>query len=312
MQMQTICNSGSDAMYKTKKAAIFLLALILAIPFFYGCKREAPSEISEPKKLTVAVTILPQEAFVKAVCGDLVNVLTIVPPGSSPESYEPTAMQMEEFAKADIYFTIGVPAEQSKSLFQAEKQKLVRLEEVVAKAYPDLTLEGAGRDPHIWLSLKRAVVMVKTIAEEMEKLDPEHAEVYAVNALSYITQLEELDNTIQNMFSYVQSDKRKFITYHPSFGYFANDYGLEMISLETEGREATAQDMQELIDYAKENGLKAIFTQKESDSRQPKAFAEEIGGEVITLDPLSSDYINNMKYMAEQIAGTMRWTVTMG
>lgn len=298
-------------MRKIKRAAVFLLAILTAVPLFYGCKKEQRNEISQPKKLTVAVTILPQEAFVKAVCGDLVNILTIVPPGSSPESYEPTTKQMEEFAKADIYFTIGVPAEQSKSLFQAEKKNLVKLEESVAKVYPDLTLKGAGRDPHIWLSPKRAVVMVKTIAEEMAKLDPEHAEVYSGNALAYITQLEELDNTIKNMFSYVQSDKRKFITYHPSFGYFAADYGLEMVAIETEGREATAQDLQNLIDFAKENGLKAIFSQKESDSRQPEAFAQEIGGEVIILDPLSNDYINNMKSMAEQIAGTMKWTVTM-
>ncbi len=298
-------------MNRLKKTAIFLLAFMITIPLLYGCKKEEQKSESVPEKLTVAVSILPQEAFVKAVCGDLVNILTIVPPGSSPESYEPTAKQMEDFAKADIYFTIGVPAEQSKSLFQAEKKNLVKLEDAVSKAYADLTLEDAGRDPHIWLSPKRAVVMVKTIAEEMEKLDPDNAEIYANNAFLYITQLEELDETIKNMFSYVQSDKRKFITFHPSFGYFADDYGLEMVSLETEGREATAQDLQNLIDYAKENGLKAIFTQKESDSRQPEAFAQEVGGKVIMLDPLSNDYINNMKYIAEQIAGTMEWTVTM-
>lgn len=298
-------------MKRLRRTAVLFLSFIITIPLLYGCEKNVQNEESTPEKLTVAVTILPQEAFVKAVCGDLVNVLTIVPPGSSPESYEPTAKQMEDFAKANIYFTIGVPAEQSKSLFQAEKKNLVKLEEVVSKAYPDLTLEGAGRDPHIWLSLKRAVVMVKTIAEEMEKLDPDNAEIYANNALSYITQLEQLDDTIQNMFSYVQSDKRKFITFHPAFGYFADDYGLEMVSLETEGREATAQDLQNLIDYAKENGLKVIFSQKESDSRQPEAFAQEVGGKVIILDPLSNDYINNMKYIAEQIAGTMEWTVTM-
>jgi zinc transport system substrate-binding protein len=295
-----------------KRLTVLLLTLIITIPLLYGCKKENQNnEESTPDKLIVAVTILPQEAFVKAICGDLVNVITIVPPGSSPESYEPTAKQMEDFAKASIYFTIGVPVEQSKSLFKAEKKNLVKLEDSVSKAYPDLTLEGAGRDPHIWLSPKRAVVMVKTISEEMAKLDPDHAEVYSENALAYITQLEELDTTISNMFSYVQSDKKKFITFHPAYGYFAADYGLEMHSLETEGREATAKDLQDLIDFAKQNDLKVMFSQKESDSRQPEAFTQEVGGEVIMLDPLSGDYINNIKYIAEQIAGTMKWTVTM-
>lgn len=283
-----------------------LLILFLSIPFIYGCKKDDTESDNGEKKLTVAVTILPQRAFVKAVCGELVNIITIVPPGGSPETYEPTAKQLEEFTDADIYFAIGVPLEQAKMIPRAGDTVVVKLDEKVASVYKDREFEEDERDPHNWLSPKRAVVMVKVIAEELGKLDPDNAETYNANAASYIEQLQQADTYIKGLFDAIDEEKRIFLVFHPAYGYLADDYGLTMYSLEEEGKEATVQDLQNLIDYAKEHNIKVLFTQAESGSSQPAAFVQEVGGKVVVLDPLSDDYINNIKYMAEQIAESMK------
>jgi len=92
------------------------------------------------------------------------------------------------------------------------------------------------------------------------------------------------------------------MVFHPAFGYFASDYELEMYSLEEEGKEATAKRLEELIDLARRENIKAIFYQSEVDASQSKAFAEEIGGKAIMLEPLAEDYIKNLEKMARLIA----------
>jgi len=285
-----------------KLTALFLM-FALSIPFINGCKKIENNSKSD--KLTVAVTILPEQDFVEAVCGDLVNVITIVPLGSSPESYEPTIQQIEEFASADVYFTIGVPCEKAKALSEPQNASVVKLEEKAEAVYADLKFSDDSRDPHIWLSPKRVIVMVNTIAEELSKLDAKNAETYNKNAASYIKNIQDMITYTQGLYKNITEENRVFLTFHPAYGYFADEFGLKMYSLEEEGKEATAQDLQNLIKFAKENNIKVLFSQAESDSAQPETFVAEVGGRVEILNPLSKDYINNMKYMAEKIAGAL-------
>ncbi|QGZ99221.1 metal ABC transporter solute-binding protein, Zn/Mn family [Dehalobacter restrictus] len=287
------------------------LTLILSLLVVTGCNsKEKAAETSEAagkatvQKPIIAVTIVPEQTFVEAVCGDLAEVITMVPPGNSPENYEPTPQEREKFSKASLYFSIGVPTEEANILLNVGDVKVVSLQKEVAAVYPERTFESGERDPHIWLSPKRAKVMVETIAREMGELDAANKETYAKNAAAYIAQLDELDQEITSALKDVQS--KKFIVYHPAFGYLADDYGLTMVALEQEGKEATAQHLQEIIDLAKKENIKAIFYQEEIDSSQSEAFAEEIGGKTIQLAPLAADYIGNLKKMAETMAEVMQ------
>ncbi len=285
-----------------RKLAMLFAIMFIALPFS-GCDKQSTQDKDE-SRLTVAVTILPQKAFVQAVGGDLVDIIAIVPAGGSPENYEPTARQLEQFAEADIYFTIGVPAEQAKILPELEGTVVVRLEEKAAEVYEYRFFEGDSRDPHSWLSVKRAIIMVETIAEELGILDPENKQAYSENAAEYVGSLREADEYAEQLFASV--DDGVFLVYHPAFGYFADDYGLTMYSLEEEGKEASPQDLQDMIDFAREKDIKVLFTQPESGATQPTVFADEVGGRVVTLDPLSEDYISNFKYIAEQIAEAIK------
>jgi len=278
-------------------------AMILSTMCLFGCSSEVKEKAVEEKPI-IAVSIVPEQTFVEAVCGDLVDIVTLVPSGSSPENYEPTAQEMEKFSDASLYFSIGVPTEEANILPNVGDVEVISLQDEVSAVYKDRTFESGERDPHIWLSPKRVKVMVEAIAREISELDPDNKETYEQNAADYIVQLDEVDQEIKDALVGVKS--KNFIVYHPAFGYIADDYGLKMYALEEEGKEATAQYLQDMIDLAKEENIKVIFYQEEIDSSQSEAFAEEIGGKTIQLAPLAAEYIDNLKNMAQTMVEVMQ------
>lgn len=283
-----------------------LVVLLVAHLMLTGCSTESslgPEIINE--KPIIAVSIAPQKTFVEAVAGDLVEVVTVLPPGASHESYDPSPQEMELLNQASLYFTIGVGVEDAQILPNLSNEiPVVSLEEEVASVYSMRTFGSGEPDPHIWLSPKRVKVMIEVISQELAKADPSHEAFYRENATKYLEQLDQVDEQIEQALKGV--DNRKFMVYHPAFGYLAEDYGLEMYSLEEEGKEATAKHLQEMVDLAKEENIKVLFYQEEIDSKQSEAFAEEIGAETIQLSPLAADYIDNLKRMANLMAEAMQ------
>lgn len=287
--------------------AVLLFAFCLIL--LSGCTGERGSDSGEPadsaaEKPVIAVTIVPEETFVKAVCGDMAEVITMVPPGYNPENYEPAPAEMELLSNAALYFSIGVPVEESYILENVGDVKVISLHEEVALVYPERTFDSGDRDAHIWLSPKRVKAMVQIIAREMSELDPDNASFYSANAEAYILELDELDWKIKSALENIQN--RKFIVFHPAFGYFADDYGLQMYALEEDGKEATAQHLQDMIDLAEAENIKVIFYQEEIDSSQSQAFAEEIGGNTMQLSPLAADYIDSYLRMVQLMAEVMQ------
>lgn len=281
-----------------RTAKIFVLLFIVVITFVSStaCQVGGKSD-----KISVAVSIIPEATFVKAVAGELVDVVTMIPPGNSPANYSPSPKELTKFSDSSIYFAMGVPADMTNILAKAEEInpdiKVVKLFAEVNKVYPDREFSLGKRDPHIWLSPKRAKVMVRVIARELAEIDEKNRDIYQKNAGEYINKLNELDNEISNSLSKLKD--KTFIVYHPAFGCFADDYGLEMLAIEEEGKEATPRRVQEIIDMARKKNIKAIFYQAEIDSRQSQAIAEEVGGKTIQVDPLAADYIRNLQKTAE-------------
>lgn len=277
-----------------------LLTLITTCLILVSCSKEKTTYTEVSGKLAVAVSIVPQETFVKAVAGDLVEVVTMIPSGQSPENFQPTPDLLEKFSKSKIYFSIGVPTESSSIIPKAKdlnsSLKIINLDNEVAKVYPDREFAPGKRDPHIWLSPKRTKVMINIIKEELSKIDPKNKSIYEKNANEYMKKLDKVDNDIK--LSLTNLKNKSIIVYHPAFGYFCDDYGLNMIALEEEGKESSPQDLQKIIDMAKEKEIKTIFYQAEIDSKQSKTFADEIGGKTELIAPLSPDYIKNLEKIA--------------
>ncbi len=281
---------------------LFIAFIIVCLLFgLCGCEK---SEVKDNNKKIIAVSIVPQATFVEAVCGENFEIITLIPTGASPETYELTTNEMKKLSKSDIYFSIGVPVEESSILpVINEKTKVIALHETVAQSYPDLTEDG-GRDPHIWLSPKRVKIMINKIAEELCTIDSQNESLYMENAEKYIDNIDDADRHIKALLD--GKEGCSFITFHPSFGYFADEYQLTQYALEEHGKEATAKRLIEMADLARQKGIKVIFYQAEASSRQAKAFAEEIGGKAISLEPLSADYIGNLNRMAKALSDAVK------
>lgn len=277
------------------------------------------------EKLVVAVGIVPLAAFVEAVAGELAEVVTMVPPGNNPETFQPSMTQMMALSDAAVYFSLDLPTETASILPKLgdfnDSILLVDLVEDLAAAYPLLASahdhdhdhvdadeekhrvdDDEEYDHHLWLSPRRAVVMVKSIADTLSALDEENRGTYQANAQSYIAELEALDAELTGILEKLEN--RTFIIYHAAYAYFADDYGLEMVGVEIEGKQASAADLQAVISLAHDRGIKTVFYQQEFDSSQARTIADEIGGTVLEVSPLSKDYMGALRSIAQALADT--------
>ena len=299
-----------------KKYVIGLLVVVLVL--LGGCSEsKAVDDNLDDKIIKVGVSIVPQETFVKAVGGDKVSVVTMIPPGTSPANYGPTPKEMASLEDADLYFAIGVNAEIENILPTVEENesiKVIHLSDEIENVYPARFFGESsheedeheedehnhdGRDPHIWMSPKRVIEMIKVIERELALNDPDNEEFYEKNMNEYIKKLEEVDLNVKDMVA--KSENKTFIIYHPSLGYFSDDYGLKMVSIENDGKEGTIDDLKEVVDLSKAEKIKKVIYQSEFDSKQAEILAGEIDGEAVMIAPLSSDYIDNLKKIAEVV-----------
>lgn len=316
----------------------------MASALFTACtpKNDENSNVDIDKELEkevpiVAVSILPEANFVSEVAGDLVDVVTMIPPGNSPANYQPTPKQMEKFSEAKIYFTIGVGAEaaiEPKAKELNKEMKFIGLDDVVEAVYParyfseadaheheteihdehehdeheaevhgehsdenDHSHDVGGKDPHIWMSPKRVQIMVDSIKDELINIDPDHKTAYETNASAYLEELKALDQAILKKTESLTN--RSFVVYHPSLGYFADDYDLKMVTIESDGKKATVDQLAQVIDFAKDNDIKAILYQNEFDPTQAQTVANEIGGKAMQIDPLAYEYLDQMTKLAK-------------
>ena len=305
---------------KRKQVIVFGTILLFSASLFGLSACGSAAEVKSGSKITVAVSVVPEATFVAKVAGDLVDIVTIIPSGNSPANYQPTTIEMQALSDAAVYFVMQVPTEEANILPKVTDFNsdilLVNLRDAVSAVYPlretsdhhhdedeeevkdhEATLSV---DPHIWLSPRRVIVMVETIRDTLCEMDPENADIYTQNAAAYIEELNALDADIAGIVSGM--DTKAFMIYHGAYGYFADDYGLEMISLEVDGKAASATVMAEAIEHAKEENIKHIFYQDEFDDNQAKTVAEEIGGTVVETRPLASDYIAALTEFADALA----------
>ncbi|MBR6510466.1 MAG: zinc ABC transporter substrate-binding protein [Clostridia bacterium] len=280
-----------------RKILSFLLIVILIFSLS-ACSENSMSDREE--KRVIAVSILPIAGIIKEVCGDDFEIIAVIAEGASPETYDPSPELIKKLQNAEVYFAIGISAEDKilKS-FVSEKTKIIKLQEEVSKKYSDLKI-GNSRDPHIWLSVKRAVIITEKIAEVLSEINFENSQKYIENSKNYTKKLNLLDKEIKELIN--SKNGKDFIAVHPAFGYFAEDYSLNMTVLEQDGKSPSPKDLVKLVDFAKKRNIKTVFYQVQDGVFEAESFAEEIGGKAVCLDPLGYDYENNLKDIAIKIA----------
>jgi len=259
--------------------------------------------------INVAVSILPQKYLVERIGGDRVKVVVMVKPGLNPETYEPTPRQMASVHDAELYFRIGVPFEQAWMESITKLNRRLRVIECCRDLFATSPYAHAHAradhhanhdlDAHVWTSPRNARLIAGQIRSVLVEADPAHREIYERNFRDFVAELDELDHSIRTQLAGLEN--RTLLVSHPSWGYFADAYGLEQIAIERNGGEVRAREMARLIELARERNIRAVYVQKQHNVASAEVIAREINAEVIELDPLAEDYIDNLRRVTRAI-----------
>lgn len=145
--------------------------------------------------------------------------------------------------------------------------------------------------------------MVQNIRAGLALIDPANEAYYEKNCADYLEQLEKLDSEITESLSEVEN--RRFIVFHPAWGYFARDYRLTQIAVEQDGKEPIVQYQVRLIEEAREHDIRVVFLSPHYPTKSADVIAREIGGRVVIIDPLAKDFIKNMQEVASAMKKAM-------
>jgi zinc transport system substrate-binding protein len=255
----------------------------------------------------VAVSIAPQKYFLEQIMGEDAEITVLVPNGSSPATYAPKPSQLKALSEVSLYFTIGVAFERqwlARFMSVNHKMKIVDTTKGIQKIAMQHHAGEAhhhhnerGLDPHVWLSPLLVIQQAQNIKEALIVLDQPNREIYEKNFLAFQERLKALHKEIYKELKPLK--KRDFIVFHPSFGYFAKAYDLKQIAIEREGKEPSLKYLKRVIDYAKSHHIKAIFIAPQFSQKAAKQIAKQVDAKLITIDPLSSNWEENMRHIAK-------------
>lgn len=288
-----------------------LLTAILSSILMAGCVTH-----NEPdSRPGVVVSISPQKYFVERIADTLVRVEVMVPAGSSPETYEPTASQLKSLSHSAVYFSLGLLDFEISMLKNIQKQnpnllvvdhskELSLLEGVCSGHHHHGHSHSHGNDPHVWSSPAEVKKMVGAITSVLVEKFPQHALVFNTNAQTFLSDIDSLDVHIQRELASTQS--KKFFIFHPALTYYARDYGLTQVSLEEDGKAPSMKHFKSVLGSARQQGANTIFIQKEFDANTAKTAAADIGGKVEVIDPLDENWLKNMYHITALLSSALR------
>jgi zinc transport system substrate-binding protein len=265
--------------------------------------------------INAVVSIMPQKTFVEKIGGDKVNVSVMVLPGNSPHTYEPKPSQMKEIAKADLYFKIGIEFEHAwLNKFQSMNKSMTMVDSSFGiKRIPlaehshaedehhDHGAHGDGLDPHVWLSPATVKVIAKNIYNALVTADNTNKVYYKANYEAFLNEIEATDKKINNLLL-TKDDMAKFLVFHPSYGYFAKQYRLEQVAIESGGKNPKAKQIQKIIQETKKDYFEVIIVAPEFSQKTAELIAQQSGLGVVVHSPLSPYWSENMIALAKAIA----------
>src|SRR6056297_2689555 len=313
------CSAFSQVPLRT--LLIVFLFLLAPLLFSAGSSEQDGEETNqeganETEAATTAfVSILPQRYFVERIGGPSVEVNVMVPPGKSPATYEPSPKQVFKLGRAELFFTIGVPFEQAFIPLIKDEMKSLRIIDTSRgiekrSIHADEALENDEHghsdvdsdeqmDPHIWLAPPLVEVQAAHIRDGLIEVNPEKDSLYRRNYQSFVKELQKLDNDLRQILEPVKGST--ILVYHPSFGYFAETYGLSQIAIEMGGKEPSSRELQRVIRTAQKHNSKVIFVQPEFSRASAERVAKAIDGAVVEVAPLKPQYMENMRSIAQSI-----------
>ncbi len=284
---------------------ISMVAALVLVCWLVSCrKRQQPAGQSDKPK--VAASIFPLADIIRNVGGDKVTVITILPAGASPHTFEIKPETVKAAAGIKAIFKIGAGLDDWAEGVAAAVRKppgIVDVSQgVVLRKLPDGSI-----DPHYWLSLGNGKLIARNVAETLSELDPANTEYYSANLAAYQRQLSTADIEIKEILA--DLPERTFATFHEAWFYFADAYGLKVAAAfePFPGKEPTPEFLAEFTRAVKEHNVKVIFSEPQFSPEAIAQLAKDMGVKLGRLDPEgggsseTQGYIEMMKFNAMTI-----------
>jgi zinc/manganese transport system substrate-binding protein len=262
---------------------------------------------SQEAKISVIASFSILGDFVKNIGGERINLNTLVAAGADAHVYSPTPNDAQKLLQAKIVFINGLK-------FESWMDRLVSSSGTKAKIITATKgINLIQNDPHAWQNIANAKIYITNIRDALIEADPAGKATYETNTSAYIAKLDALEIETKVTLAKIPAAKRKIITSHDAFGYFAKAYTIDFIAPQgiSTDAEASAKDVARIIRQIKAQNITAIFVENMTDPRLMKRIASETGAKIggsLFSDSLSDDkgkastYIDMMRHNVEQIS----------
>lgn len=292
------------------------LIAALAVAAVVSTAGDAPAARAQDGRLRVVATFSILGDIVQNVGGDAISLRTLIGANGDTHTYEPTPADARALADADLVFENGLAFESwLPDLYRSSRSRATRV--AVTDDLAPLRAAADGHrhgefDPHMWHEVSNAIAMTDTVRDALVRADPANRDAYFLNAAVYTSFLVELDGWIFGQVNRLPAERRRLITAHNSFDYFARRYGFEILgsaigSVSTEA-EPSARQIAALVDVIRGSGVPAIFPENVTNPRLMQRLADEAG--VALAPPLYSDALGGPGSGADTYVGLMRTNVT--
>ena len=281
--MNIRCNPHYAAIFKT---LVLLLSGYMAV-LLQSCQ----STDSEAHPV-LTVTIEPLRDVVEPLADGYFDVVTLMPRGASPETYEPTPRKMVELGESQALFcvgTLGFECTAVPKMLEASPgvQRIDLSQGIETLPHADGCHDAAhGGDPHVWMSAQNLSRMTANACEALCRIDTAHAAEYRERAQKRQAYYSQTDSLLKQEAAQVRH--RTFLIYHPALGYLAHQYGLVQLAVERDGKEPSVAYLQQLEQRCKADSVRVVFISDEHSGRAAQRLAETVGARVVRIHPLQS------------------------
>lgn len=269
------------------------------------------------RPLRVFTGIPPVAGLAEKIGGDRVAVETLLRPGDNPHTFEPRPRQAAALGRADLFLSCGFPFEErvarnlkgrSSGPVVAELGAALRHapepESAVSSRSRDHGHEHGETDPHVWLSPPLLRILSLDLFEAMQSLDPASGSFFRERLNRLLAGIDSLDRGIGQSLAPYRG--RSFLAAHPSFGRFAEAYGLNQMSVESEGKSPSARGLAAIVREARKERVSIVFTEPQFDPSGAEAVAKAVGGTVAAVDPLGRDALATIRVFSDLLVRSFR------
>ncbi len=281
---------------------ISILSLVLVI--LSGCGSGQKDD-----RAAIAVSFEPQAWMLRQIAGEDFDIITLLPPGSDPETYQPSISTMKGLGKAEAFFTLGTDGFE-KSITSNFSSNFPDLKIVDCTQGVEKIIGGHGHhdhdghnhdeeefDPHLLSSIPNSILIAENLTKTLISLHPEKGEQYRNAGDALKQRLQAMNDSIEKM----GLNGKSVALRHPSLSYFARDYGLTQIPLQSDGKEASPLQFRTRMEEMKDAGTKVFIIEKEHANPSDKETAQQLGLQTIEVSLNSSSWLDDLMKIANEI-----------